>query len=50
MKAFDFLILPSLIGLIAGIAHGVVTHEAGLPLGLVEQMQQAIEREHVSLQ
>jgi hypothetical protein len=42
--------LPALIGLIAGIAHGVVSHQAGLPLGLVEQMYQLVERDPISLQ
>lgn len=50
MKSFDFLVMPSLLGLIAGIAHGIVAHNADLPLGLVEQMHQVVQPEHVSFQ
>jgi hypothetical protein len=39
-KTLEWLIAPSLIGLLAGIAHGVIAHQANLPLGLTEQVQQ----------
>ena len=31
------LILPAFLGLAAGMAHGVVSHQAGLPMSLTEQ-------------
>lgn len=37
------LLLPGLIGLIAGVGHGVVSHHADLPLSLVEQMVQPLQ-------
>ncbi|MGD1860303.1 MAG: hypothetical protein ACFB0E_10070 [Leptolyngbyaceae cyanobacterium] len=42
--------MPALAGLIAGVAHGIISHRANLPLGLVEQLGQVVESEHVSLQ
>lgn len=50
MKSFDFLIMPALLGLVAGVAHGVIAHQAELPLGLMEQLHQVVEGEHISLQ
>lgn len=50
MKSFGFLIMPALVGLVAGIAHGVISHQTGLPLGLVEQLSQVVESEHISFQ
>lgn len=50
MKSFDFLIMPACAGLIAGIAHGIITHQAGLPIGFIEQVQQIFEGENISLQ
>lgn len=42
MKPFAFLVTPALLGLIAGVAHGIVSHQANLPLSLAEQLQQAV--------
>ncbi len=42
MKSFGFLVLPAFVGLLAGVAHGVVTHRAGLPVDLAEQVQHVV--------
>ena len=34
------LILPAALGLIAGISHGVVSHQADLPMSLNDQITQ----------
>ncbi|MEM9486453.1 MAG: hypothetical protein AAGA83_22485 [Cyanobacteria bacterium P01_F01_bin.116] len=31
------LILPAFLGLAAGIVHGVISHQVGLPMSLTEQ-------------
>lgn len=35
------LIIPGFIGLVAGVAHGVIAHHAGLPMSLTEQFVEA---------
>lgn len=50
MKSFSFLMMPAFVGLLAGIAHGIITHRAGLPLDLTEQVHQAVAGKDVSLQ
>ncbi|MEM6445058.1 MAG: hypothetical protein AAFY57_12440 [Cyanobacteria bacterium J06642_2] len=37
MTQLKSLFLPAMLGLVAGVGHGIVTHYAGLPLSLVEQ-------------
>ncbi|MEO1590316.1 MAG: hypothetical protein AAFU71_03375 [Cyanobacteria bacterium J06632_22] len=37
------LLLPAVIGLVAGIGHGVVSHHADLPLSLVDQVIQPLQ-------
>ncbi|NEQ34001.1 MAG: hypothetical protein F6K04_23930 [Leptolyngbya sp. SIO4C5] len=32
------LVLPALVGLLAGVGHGVMSHQANLPLSLGQQM------------
>ncbi|MEL6137894.1 MAG: hypothetical protein AAFR42_10850 [Cyanobacteria bacterium J06628_6] len=34
------LLLPAAIGLIAGVGHGIMSHQADLPLSLVDQVVQ----------
>ena len=36
------LILPAALGLIAGISHGVVSHQANLPMSLSDQITQPL--------
>ncbi len=36
------LFLPALVGLVAGMAHGVVSHRAELPVSLTEQLGQVV--------
>ncbi|MEA5463717.1 hypothetical protein [Leptothoe sp. PORK10 BA2] len=38
MDSLKSLILPAFLGLAAGIAHGVISHQAGLPMSLTEQL------------
>ena len=38
MNYLAFLILPATLGLVAGLAHGVVSHTMDLPIPLGEQM------------
>ena len=40
MNSFASLVFPAFIGLLAGIGHGWVSHEAGLPVSLGEQLVQ----------
>jgi len=40
MSNFASLVLPAFIGLLAGLGHGWVSHEAGLPVSLGEQLVQ----------
>ncbi|MEM8613557.1 MAG: hypothetical protein AAGF93_16160 [Cyanobacteria bacterium P01_H01_bin.105] len=32
------LILPAFLGLVAGVAHGIVSHQARLPMSLTDQL------------
>ena len=38
MNSLKSLILPAFLGLAAGVAHGIVSHQAGLPMSLTEQL------------
>lgn len=42
MKSLSFLMMPALIGLLAGVAHGIVSHRADLPVDLGEQVRQIV--------
>lgn len=46
MNNFESLLLPMVLGLIAGIGHGISSHYQGLPFSLAEQLRQSpqIER------
>ncbi|MEO0987127.1 MAG: hypothetical protein AAFY20_16470 [Cyanobacteria bacterium J06639_14] len=45
MKSFSFLIAPAMLGLIAGIAHGIISHQADLPLALTDQLRYSLSLE-----
>ena len=32
------LVLPAFLGLTAGVAHGIISHQVGLPMSLTEQL------------
>ncbi|MDB9527030.1 hypothetical protein PN498_13600 [Oscillatoria sp. CS-180] len=49
MRLSEVLVVPAFLGLLAGVAHGVITHQAGLPIGFVEQIHQIVEGESISL-
>ncbi|MBX2865322.1 MAG: hypothetical protein KTR27_17365 [Leptolyngbyaceae cyanobacterium MAG.088] len=38
MDNLKSLILPAFLGLTAGMAHGIVSHQVGLPMSLTEQL------------
>ena len=38
MDNLKSLILPAFLGLVAGVAHGVISHQAKLPMSLTEQL------------
>ncbi|MBE9067922.1 hypothetical protein IQ260_14810 [Leptolyngbya cf. ectocarpi LEGE 11479] len=40
MDSLKSLILPAFLGLTAGVAHGVISHQAGLPMSLTDQLVQ----------
>ncbi|MEM8810685.1 MAG: hypothetical protein AAGF01_32140 [Cyanobacteria bacterium P01_G01_bin.38] len=37
------LLLPAVLGLVAGMGHGVVSHYAGLPMSLTDQLLQPLQ-------
>ena len=43
MKNLASYILPSLIGLLAGIGHGVASHQQELPFSLAEQVIESVQ-------
>ncbi|MGB3298171.1 MAG: hypothetical protein WBA76_07865 [Phormidesmis sp.] len=43
MNNFAPLLLPALLGLMAGISHGMVSHYTGLPMSLNQQLIQPFE-------
>ena len=38
MNTLASLALPAFFGLVAGVGHGIVSHQADLPLSLTEQI------------
>ena len=38
MTPLPSFVLPAILGLVAGIGHGVVSHQADLPFSLSEQL------------
>ncbi len=38
MNNLKSLILPAFLGLTAGVAHGIISHQVGLPMSLTEQL------------
>lgn len=42
MKGWSSLIISSILGLAAGIGHGVVSHHQDLPFSLSEQVTESI--------
>ena len=45
MRNLASFVLPSFLGLIAGIGHGVVSHHQDLPFSLAEQVIESIQEE-----
>ena len=42
MKNLAALILPSVLGLVAGIGHGVTSHNQDLPFSLADQVIESV--------
>ncbi|MCM1983323.1 hypothetical protein [Lyngbya confervoides] len=45
MNFVSFLIKPAMIGLLAGVGHGVISHRANLPMSLPDQVMSVIAPE-----
>ncbi|NJN72326.1 MAG: hypothetical protein HC799_05660 [Limnothrix sp. RL_2_0] len=43
MNNLASLALPAVLGLIAGIGHGIVSHHADLPFSLAEQITEPLQ-------
>ncbi len=39
------LLLPAVIGLLAGVGHGITSHHQDLPFSLTEQIVQSVQAE-----
>lgn len=46
MNNFASLITASILGLVSGISHGVVSHYQDLPFSLSEQIVESIDGDH----
>lgn len=49
MSSLNALIMPALLGLLAGVSHGILTHHAGLPHSLAEQFLPPLQVDQFSL-
>ena len=43
MKNLASFILPSVLGLVAGIGHGITSHHQDLPFSLAEQVVESVQ-------
>ena len=43
MKNWASFILPSILGLVAGIGHGITSHHQELPFSLAEQVVESVQ-------
>ncbi len=46
MNSLTNLIVPALFGLMTGVGHGIVSHNAGLPMSLTDQILQVMPVEN----
>ena len=42
MNSLPSFLLPAVLGLVAGVSHGVFSHQANLPVSLGEQLLSAV--------
>lgn len=45
MNQFTPLFLPAVLGLLAGVTHGLTSHYQDLPFSLIEQVVQSVQAE-----
>lgn len=43
MKNFASLALPAILGLITGVGHGIISHNADLPVSLTKQVALSLQ-------
>lgn len=43
MKNWASLVLPAVLGLVAGIGHGITSHHQDLPFSLSEQVVESVQ-------
>ena len=45
MRNLASFILPSVLGLVAGVGHGIISHNQDLPFSLAEQVIESVQGE-----
>lgn len=48
MKSLASFVLPSLLGLVAGIGHGITSHNQDLPFSLADQVVESVSEKQFS--
>ena len=43
MKSLASFILPSILGLVAGVGHGIASHHQELPFSLADQVVESVQ-------
>lgn len=43
MNSLTSLMFPAVLGLMAGVSHGIISHHAGFPLSLTDQFIQPLQ-------
>ena len=45
MNSFNLasLIFPAILGIITGVGHGIISHQADLPISLTKQLQLSLQ-------
>lgn len=48
MRNLASFLLPSILGLVAGIGHGITSHNQDLPFSLADQVVESVSSQHFS--
>jgi len=48
MKNLASFLLPSILGLVAGVGHGITSHNQDLPFSLADQVVESVSGQHFS--